>query len=434
MLDGCRHDYFSRMEPNTGAYEKIKNEGVIVDYVQPILPSLSWPSWTTIATGLYPEGHQITGNHMQDPKTGERFDPKNDSSTRDEKWWEGHIPIWSTLTAHGYKVGLHKWSRCDVPFIVNNESILPEKCQPYFSSNYSADINSFKEALEDSLDDIQNGFLDASFVYYLNIDSLGHPYGPDSDEVKTAVSDVNQALLELLIDIQDRALENVVNVIILSDHGMTRNSNFDYEPLSSHLSEESIENIDVIIDGYNIGLKNDSNVDNVYEDLKQWEEIDVYKKDEMPEYFGLSDADFLLDLIVSPKNNVTGGIDNANPDLYWPGFPTNNETLQKLGGSHGYNDITDGYSQDGNFSDMRGIFMAIGPNFERSRPHEWIKLVDEYQIMLHVFDITDGPNHNGTWERVKCMFVDQECAKDSDKKIEPLCLMMFILLSVIQFL
>ena len=75
MLDGCRYDYFSRMEPNTGAYEKIKTEGVIVDYVQPILPSLSWPSWTTIVTGLYPEDHQITGNHMQDPQTGERFNP-----------------------------------------------------------------------------------------------------------------------------------------------------------------------------------------------------------------------------------------------------------------------------------------------------------------------------------------------------------------------
>ena len=215
---------------------------------------------------------------------------------------------------------------------------------------------------------------------------------------------------------------------------MTRNSNFDYEPLSSHLSEESIENIEVIIDGYNIGLKKNSNIENVYEDLKQWEEIDVYKKDEMPEYFGLNDAEFLLDLIVSPKNNVTGGIDNANPDLYWPGFPTNNETLQKLGGSHGYNDITDGYRQDGNFADMRGIFMAIGPKFERSRRHQWIKLVDEYQIMLHVFDINDGPKHNGTWERVKCMFVDQECATDSVKRIEPFCLMMLILLSVNQFL
>ena len=155
MFDGCRYHYFSRMEPNTGAYEKIKTEGVIV-YVQPILPSLSWPSWTTIVTGLYPEDHQITGNHMQDPQTGERFNPKNDSSTRDEKWWKGHIPIWSTLTDRGYKVGLHKWSRCDVPFIVNNKPILPEKCQPYFSSNYSADINSFKEALENSLNDIQN--------------------------------------------------------------------------------------------------------------------------------------------------------------------------------------------------------------------------------------------------------------------------------------
>ena len=428
MLDGCRHDYFSRIDPTTGGYAKIKHDGVIVDYVQPILPSLSWPSWTTIVTGLYPEDHQITGNHMQDPQTGQRFDPKNDSSVRDEKWWQGHIPIWSTLTAQGYKVGLHKWSRCDVPFMVNNQSVLPEKCLPYFSSNYSADINTFHEALVDSLYDIQNGILDASFVYYLNIDSLGHPYGPDSTEVKSAVWDVNQVLLEFLFDIEDRGLEDVVNVIILSDHGMTNNSYFDYEPLSSHLSDQSIEDIEVIIDGYNIGLKSDANLDSVYENLKEWEDIQVYKKDEMPEYFGLNEADFLLDLIVSPKSNVTGGIDNAHPDLYWPGFPTQDETLQKLGGSHGYNDITEGYSQEGQFPDMRGIFMAIGPKFEKGRQHQWIKLVDKYQVMLHVLDITDEiPQHNGTWDRVKCMFVDQKCESNNSQNVfKPFRLLVFV--------
>ena len=169
-------------------------------------------------------------------------------------------------------------------------------------------------------------------------------------------------------------------------------------------------------------------MDSVYENLKEWEDIQVYKKDEMPEYFGLNEADFLLDLIVSPKSNVTGGIDNAHPDLYWPGFPTQDETLQKLGGSHGYNDITEGYSQEGQFPDMRGIFMAIGPKFEKGRQHQWIKLVDEYQVMLHVLDITDEiPQHNGTWDRVKCMFVDQKCESNNSQNVfKPFRLLVFV--------
>jgi predicted AlkP superfamily pyrophosphatase or phosphodiesterase len=53
MIDGCRWDYFSRTpgaDTNAG-FQIIKEKGVIVEYVQSIFPSLSYPSWTTIATG-----------------------------------------------------------------------------------------------------------------------------------------------------------------------------------------------------------------------------------------------------------------------------------------------------------------------------------------------------------------------------------------------
>ncbi len=55
MLDGFRPDYV----PN-GGKEKYPNfhklffdGGAVVDYVQPIFPSVSFPSWTTIGTGKH---------------------------------------------------------------------------------------------------------------------------------------------------------------------------------------------------------------------------------------------------------------------------------------------------------------------------------------------------------------------------------------------
>ena len=52
LLDGFRHDYvdlFDKGElPN---FHKIISEGVRAKYVQTIFPSLSKPSWATIATG-----------------------------------------------------------------------------------------------------------------------------------------------------------------------------------------------------------------------------------------------------------------------------------------------------------------------------------------------------------------------------------------------
>ena len=75
------------------------------------------------------------------------------------------------------------------------------------------------------------------------------------------------------------------------------------------------------------------------------------------------------------------------------------------GGDHGWDDSSPdpkGY-KEGRFPDMRTIFFASGPAFKKGHSHTWIKLVDEYQVFLHVLGIK-GESHNGTWNRVKGMF------------------------------
>ena len=55
MLDGFRSDYASRADPNdVPTFTRFAREGVKADYVQPIYPSISMPSWTTIVTGQAP--------------------------------------------------------------------------------------------------------------------------------------------------------------------------------------------------------------------------------------------------------------------------------------------------------------------------------------------------------------------------------------------
>ncbi len=60
-----RYDYAERMKwsaiPNI---KKLLMHGTAAKYVQPIFPSMSYPSWTTIATGLYAENHGILDNYF----------------------------------------------------------------------------------------------------------------------------------------------------------------------------------------------------------------------------------------------------------------------------------------------------------------------------------------------------------------------------------
>lgn len=52
LLDGFRWDYLDRLGPEeVPNFSSFITDGVKADYVQPIYPSISFPSWTTIATG-----------------------------------------------------------------------------------------------------------------------------------------------------------------------------------------------------------------------------------------------------------------------------------------------------------------------------------------------------------------------------------------------
>ena len=52
MLDGFRWDYINKMsDDDVPNFKKFFSDGIRAEYVQPIFPSVSFPSWTTIATG-----------------------------------------------------------------------------------------------------------------------------------------------------------------------------------------------------------------------------------------------------------------------------------------------------------------------------------------------------------------------------------------------
>ena len=75
----------------------------------------------------------------------------------------------------------------------------------------------------------------------------------------------------------------------------------------------------MIVDWVWIAVKNESQIDLVYDELKKWTDMKVFKKDEIPEFFHIKNADYALDLLIVPKFiNVSYGFDNDHPTLYLP--------------------------------------------------------------------------------------------------------------------
>ncbi|ODN05640.1 Ectonucleotide pyrophosphatase/phosphodiesterase family member 6 [Orchesella cincta] len=400
MLDGFRWDYYKSQKDELIAFPVFLQDGVQAEWVEPIFPSLSYPCWTTISTGVYPEVHGIIGNYMFDLKKEAMFDIFNHSTTRMEHWWQNSEPLWTTATRHKRKTFLRYWSRCDVAF----DQIKPDTCSGFTEARGAAAI---KETLSVAVENLQKDY-DLVMVYSEHIDNVGHKFGPESPELKQAMRDVDSALSDFLDNMLDTGLDEKVNIVILGDHGMKgvgEGSNVTYLSLDDYINASDVYK--VLDRGAVFAITPYAKrLEQVYEGLKGKEGFDVYRREEIPEHFHYKNNRLVQDiLVVAQPNYFIRGLAQSSKQV-----PRDPATVQYWGGTHGYPNMTE----------MRTIFFAKGPGFKKGLVHPPIQLVDVYQIFAHLLDIPARP-HNGSWTRVSGMLT----SRSAREAVCDLCIIIF---------
>ncbi|KAJ2743369.1 hypothetical protein GGI20_003805 [Coemansia sp. BCRC 34301] len=210
-LDGFRADYLDR--GITPELLRIGRQGLRADYMTPSFPSSTFPNHYSIATGLYPGVHGIVANVFYDSSLNDTFvytDPKKNTAS---KWWEGGEPIWVTAEKQGQRAAIDMWPGSTA--VIHGTK--PTYLVPY-SSNVAplAKVKQLAEWL-DLAQDKRPSFLAA---YMPEVDSAAHQLGPDAQGVNDAVRLVDGAVGELWRQIEQRNLTHVVNLMVVSDHGM----------------------------------------------------------------------------------------------------------------------------------------------------------------------------------------------------------------------
>ena len=110
-IDGFRHDYLDIAD--VPALRRLARTGVRADGLIPPFPSKTFPSFTTIATGLLPVHHGIVGNTMDDPGIDTRFSLSDHHGRSDPRWWLGE-PLWNTAERQGRLTASLFWPGDDV--------------------------------------------------------------------------------------------------------------------------------------------------------------------------------------------------------------------------------------------------------------------------------------------------------------------------------
>ncbi|XP_076030188.1 glycerophosphocholine cholinephosphodiesterase ENPP6-like [Oratosquilla oratoria] len=385
MIDGFRWNYVHQQPDELPGFERFLAEGVRANWSNPYFPTLSYPMWTTMGTGLYPEVHNIAGNYFHDDKEKDYFSIDNLSSIRKKKWWTSE-PIWVTSTRAGIDTGAFQLAQCSVPW----EGITPRHCEPH---ELKENPETFRGNLKKALDLLEHdyGFV---MVYSAHVDDVGHASGPDSKKLKDTVRSLDDDVEFLLNQLDGRGLTNETNVIIVSDHGMT---NFQLDKITTYNIDDylDISLVEHISDrGPFMNIKvPPENVDKVFKQLSAIPKgVKVYRRDDIPERFRFRGSKYAHEiLVVAQKGYYLSPSKNTLKQL-----PLKPHTHAH--GIHGY---------DPDEMDMKGIFFARGPDFVEDAVIPPIGMVDVYQLICHILDVEPRPN-NGTWMHVRAALVGED--------------------------
>ncbi len=362
-VDGYRADYFERYPSATLA--TLAADGIRAESLTPSYPSKTFPNHYTIVTGLYPAHHGIVANVMYDPEYDETFSMSKRKEVENARWGEGE-PVWVTAELQGVPAATYFWPGSEAPI---------KGIRPTFWKRYDGSVSG--EARVDevlSWLDLEPGVRPRFItLYFSDVDSQGHRFGPASAEVQEAIQQVDGYLGRLVSGIRERGLEENVNLIIVSDHGMAATDDEKLIFLDDYLSLDEIQ----LIDTTPVAMMNGKggNTEAVFQKLKQAHPaLHAYRAPDypadwnweghrrIPEIAAMADEGWT---IVQSRRAYEGG-----EIAFFPG-------------AHGYEHW---------LTSMGGLFVANGPAFAAGKTVEPFQNIHIYALLAHILDLEPAQN------------------------------------------
>lgn len=365
-------------------------------YMIPSFPSSTFPNHWTLVTGLYPSEHGIVGNTFFDPKLNKQFvntNPKQGGL--DPDFWQGGEPIWSTAFKQGVNSAIHMWPGSEVNGVGIGGG--PLEVDRYNGSEVlSSKVNRVMNWLDK--DEIETR-PELILTYVPTIDQFGHKFGINGSDLKSALSYVDDFVDLMQMELKKRNLKDIVNLIIVSDHGMAPTSNNRLLYLDDVIDMKMIEHVD----GWPLfGLRPSSefSTDDIQNEIiKNIENVDpalrdhysILRTEGMPKewQFGGKEFDHKFNYRLAPIWIIpdVGYVVTTKKQM------EDNNFDYKPKGVHGYNNTE---------LLMRALFLGSGPYFREKLPESLYNNkikpfpnTEVYNLICDTLDLVPAPN-NGT--------------------------------------
>ncbi len=336
-LDGFRYDYIDKYKPP--AISGLARSGVRAKWMIPSFPTKTFPNHYTIATGLYPQNHGIVENNVFD--FGEVFTMSKREQVQDPRWWLGE-PIWVTAEKQGQRTASYFW--------VGTEAAIGGT-SPSAWRIYNGRVPPAMRV------DKVLGYLDQpadrrpTFIslYFSTTDDVGHEFGPDAEETKYGVWEADGYIERLMDGLKRRGIDQKVNVIITSDHGMANYYPKQATFLDDHINFDDAERILWTNEIQQIFPKA-GKLDAIYSKIKALPHVTCWKKGEIPARLHYNDGRRVAPIVCSSE---IGWITTSRKR--WDEWYKDLDDVNRPRGAHGY---------DNKYQEMQATFIANGPAFK----------------------------------------------------------------------
>lgn len=364
-IDGFRWDYLDRYEsPNLRqmAADGVRAEGLIAQF-----PTKTFPNHYSIVTGLKLANHGIISNNMRASDIPGEFSMSNRDVLADPRWWAGE-PIWNTAERQGRVAAAMFWPGSETAIGGRQATFWMPFDDDMAPAERVGRVLSWLELPEDQ----RPSFLT---LYFSNVDSTGHDFGPESAEVATAVAAVDRSIGELVAGVNRIGLDDRVHYVVLSDHGMAA---LDPDRMIVLDSLIDVAAVDVVDWAPVLGVSpKDGDVEKLYAALKdKHPHLAVYRRDEIPAVYGIAGHP-RLPAVVGIADEGWYVASQREVDRW--GQPGR----RAPGGTHGY---------DARLKSMYGLFLASGPRIKAGVTVPPFENIHVYEFMCAVLGLTPAKN------------------------------------------
>uniref|UniRef100_A0A7E4VRT0 Choline-specific glycerophosphodiester phosphodiesterase n=1 Tax=Panagrellus redivivus TaxID=6233 RepID=A0A7E4VRT0_PANRE len=401
LIDGYGAELFNRTNSaiRVGA-EALLTNGVKAGYLRPVFPTLTYPNWFSLATGLYVESHNFTSDYMYDEEHNIYFERDEGPNDTNHIWWEGlPDPLWYTVGKANIDVHCYWFGSCHRPhrdLIVQ----VPKPRRHNFKNHDVVNVFNHLEGIFKHVKKYQQYKQQLVLLRYNGIANALRQFGEESDAINDALSNADVLIRDIQEKMTQHELLDSTNLIVLSDHGLMEIYEDEKYYIEDCISDLSL--IQRVVNSLSIMMVYpvEGNTDRIFFELKscdQWlalgdydsEEspvVQIYRKEELPDtlYWKHSRNIGPIVLIARPGAAI------ISRDL-----PTN-EVLE----TH-YRDLHVHSGWDNHNPEMQGIFMARGPAFKPNEEIPSISIIDIQPLVLNILDIESKHTANGSLENIQ---------------------------------